>query len=130
MKKLLLLTAILICSFASYAQDYYRIYAVTIGYLNRSTQEVDWGEDKKTEMQATIKGNVLFISDKAQSTYTTYQELPLKDQGGIRKQVAWRAVDENNNKCVVKLMWYYKGIQMIYIIYERYSLGYYFEYNN
>jgi len=125
MKKLLLLTDILICSFASYAQDYYRIYASTLGKQDGYNSDFKWSDDETCNMEMIIKGNVIFISDEAGSTYSLYETIELRHNPNIKSQNAWYARDEKGRKMVVKIA-HYGTYSMIYVIYDNAAVGYYY----
>ncbi len=126
MKKVILLAAILLSFSFSYCQNYYKVYAVTSGTWNSYSRDYDWGDDEKTDMEITMKGRIIFVSDKAKSTYTTYKEIPMSTTSKIQSQTAWWAYDESLIKCVVKLIHYRNGMQMLYVIYDNIAVGYYF----
>jgi len=125
MKKLLLLTANLIYSIASYAQDYYRIYASTLGKQDGYNSDFKWSDDETRNMEMIIKGNVIFISDEAGSTYSLYETIDLRHNPKIRSQSAWYARDEKQRKMIVKIV-HYDSYSMIYVIYDNAAVGYYY----
>ena len=123
MKKLIILLAICFCAINTFAQDTYRISSTTMGNWNSYSNSYDWGEYNDVDMTLTLKGMVMFISDKAKSVYILKSVSIDKTIKGV-KHFGWYAVDEQNIRCTVKICTYPSGTKMIYVMYSDMGFGY------
>lgn len=123
MKKAIILSAIILFSITMYAQSTYRITSVTGGTLNSYTNSFEWGKYSEVDMTLTLKGNVIFISDKAKSIYILKGQRPDRLVDGV-KMLIWDAIDENEIRCTLKICTYPDATKMVYVIYRNAGFGY------
>jgi len=93
MKQILLIAIICIASTTAISQKYYKIHSNTIGVWNKYSQTYDWGTKRYVEMELTMKGKIILISDAAGSAYVTGQQLLNQDKYEYQ-QYMWEAVDD------------------------------------
>jgi len=127
MKKLIFLTAImLLVTFSGISQNYHKVSKSAGGIWNEATKDYDWGPLNDVNMTVITKGNIILVDDGANSVYMTFDVLPLKPKKDVRKQTAWKAIDEKDRKCIVKLVQYI-DYQILYIIYPGIVIEYLFD---
>ena len=136
MKKLLLIIAVFFISLTPYAQQYVRATHLQPGIYNDATKKWKWGETQPVDnIDITLKGNNVYVDNKAQTHITTYEDMGSKtayDEDGDKYTLhTWKAVDEKQRKCLF-LMTTYTDLKLeIYsIIYSDMGFRYYIFTNN
>ena len=103
MKKIFLMLMLCIISTVAICQRYYKIHSNTIGVWNTYSQTYDWGSKCYVEMELTMKGKIILISDDAGSAYVTGKQILSQDKYEYF-QFMWEAVDEKQRSCNIKLL--------------------------
>jgi len=136
MKKLLLITALFFLSLISYAQIYVKATHLQPGIYNEKTKKWDWGVTQPVDnIDITLKGNNVYIDNKAQTHITSYEDMGSKtsyDEDGDKYTLhTWKAVDEKQRKCLFLMTTYAELKLEIYsIIYSDMGFRYYISTNN
>jgi hypothetical protein len=136
MKKLLLIIAVFFISLTPYAQQYVRATHLQPGIYNEKTKKWDWGVTQPVDnIDITLKGNNVYIDNKAQTHITSYEDMGSKtsyDEDGDKYTLhTWKAVDEKQRKCLFLMTTYIDLKLEIYsIIYSDMGFRYYISTNN
>jgi len=95
---------------------------------NTNSQTYDWGAKRYIEMELTMKGKIILISDGAGSAYVTGRQLISQDKYEYQ-QYMWEAVDEKQRNCDIKLLspkinGQTTGACQLYVFYDDYAYVY------
>jgi hypothetical protein len=71
-----------------------------MGTYDQSSERWVFDDEKSTDMNITINGNVISISNKSNSVIKTRNIITEKDDG-VEKKIIWSASDENDKECNV-----------------------------
>jgi len=128
MKKTFLMVMLCITTTVTICQSYYKIHSNTLGVWNTHSNQYEWQDKKYVDMDLTMKGSLIMISDNAKSYYITGKQIDNTDKYNYQ-QYAWYAKDEKNRNCIIKL--YYPkyqgeltGATELYVMYTDYAYVY------
>lgn len=115
MKKVLLL----ICLFTTSL-----VYSQSTSKVTRVEVKVRDGNDFKTyrttyptDMELTIKGKVITVTNQTDSRYTTYGDGQRRVTTNY-KETEWSALDEDGTRCRVALILYNTGTFVVFVTYS------------
>jgi hypothetical protein len=100
MKKLFIITFLLLLGLFNYGQITHHVSILQMGTYDQSSERWVFDDEKSTDMNITINGNVISISNKSNSVIKTRNIITEKDDG-VEKKIIWSASDENDKECNV-----------------------------
>ena len=128
MKKIFVMVTLCVISIVACSQTYYKIHSNATGVWNNNTQTYQWGSRWYIDMNLTMKGKIILVSDNAGSAYITGNQVLNQDLAEYQ-QFMWEAVDERQRTCHVKLLYpksngQLTGACQMYILYDNYAFVY------
>lgn len=118
MKTILIAIAFLISPIL-YGQSFDYAYQVQAGYKVGSKWE--WDEAKSEEIKIKLEGRVVTIYNNANTVLDTYEDLGEENgtdkDGDSYKNHKWKAIDNQNRKCLFAMTWYKNISLTVYSVY-------------
>ena len=125
MKKFITIAALFFAfSFTTKAQSVYYATKSYQGIWSSYSNKYVWGPANTVNIRFTMQGNVVIVSDRANSTYTTRNQIIDRYDSDGGHEYGWNAVDENGINCTFKLTNYNDGSKLFMVMYSDYAYMY------
>lgn len=120
MRKFIFIVLLLLISISTKAQVTLQSYSAARAEWSEYTNNWVWDELSPCGITFIVTENVIEADDVAQSTYYVYSEYIVE-----KYRNAWRAVDEDGEKCIVGIVIEPKGSSFLYVMYESVMFKYF-----
>ena len=128
MKKILLILVLWSCISSANCQHLYKIQSNTTAWWDNISKTYNWGTKHYVDMDLTMKGSIILVSDEAGSAYVAGQQITNEDKADYQ-QYLWAAVDEKKRTCYIKMLYpkshgKLTGDFQLYILYKDFAVAY------
>lgn len=120
MKKFIFIVLLLLISISTKAQVILQSYSVAKADWNDYAEDWIWDDPIYCNITFRVTENVIEADDVAESTYYVYSEYIVE-----KHRNAWRAVDEDGEKCIVGIITEPSEPSVLYIMYGNVMFKYF-----